>query len=421
MTASPKQPQPEQSRDWYPYYAGFSEDFVAELLQGSPESFTSVLDPWNGSGTTTAVCARHGVRSAGIDINPALTVIARARLTPRSVSESLVPLGMEILTTATQRATELTREDLLRVWMRPDAVHRVRTIQNSIHVVLADTEQLRNASTITARAETLPILACFYYAALFAAIRDLLMRFRASNPTWLLEPTSTRHRIVPNWDTICQCFVDRIEYLRKRLFLGKSTPQEVLPNVRTGSATKLPFTEGSFEAIIGSPPYATRIDYVRSVLPELAVLGASRDDIATLRRTSTGTPVVSGTLVEYGSIRSETGLKLLEKIRSHASKGSENYYYPWMANYLGSLQTGLGGLLRVISTNGQICMVVQDSHYKEIHVDLQQIVTDMMVAGGKRLKKRIDYDVKHHKARMNPRARRHLLDRKNTESLLVFG
>jgi hypothetical protein len=191
------------------------------------------------------------------------------------------------------------------------------------------------------------------------------------------------------------------------------------PSIQTGCASNLPFATGSFEAAIGSPPYATRIDYVRSVLPELAVLGARPEEVATLRSVSTGSPVIRGTKLA-GDLQSATGLTLLERVRFHGSKGSEKYYYPWLTKYLVSLQAGLSDLIRVVSTNGPICIIVQDSHYKELHIDLQQIVTEMMNANDKRLESRSNYAVKHHKARMNPRARRHLSDRKNSESLLIF-
>ena len=55
-------------------------------LQGSE----SVVDPWSGAGTTTVACLRSGIESWGVDINPVATVIARARLNPRSARQSLL-------------------------------------------------------------------------------------------------------------------------------------------------------------------------------------------------------------------------------------------------------------------------------------------------------------------------------------------
>ena len=46
-------PKLEGNASWYPYYAGYSESFVRDILREMAGSSTAmhVLDPWNGSGT----------------------------------------------------------------------------------------------------------------------------------------------------------------------------------------------------------------------------------------------------------------------------------------------------------------------------------------------------------------------------------
>src|SRR5580692_6090361 len=45
--------------NWYPYYAGFSHDFAQTLMRSLRlERGSRVLDPWNGSGTTTLSALR---------------------------------------------------------------------------------------------------------------------------------------------------------------------------------------------------------------------------------------------------------------------------------------------------------------------------------------------------------------------------
>ena len=63
----------------YRYYPGFSHEFVRDILDEWPES-DLILDPWNGSGATTTVAAELGRQCVGIDLNPAMVVIARAAL-----------------------------------------------------------------------------------------------------------------------------------------------------------------------------------------------------------------------------------------------------------------------------------------------------------------------------------------------------
>lgn len=290
--ASPKQPGPEHRRDWYPYYAGFTEKFVAGVLDARVPTAESVIDPWNGSGTTTSVCARRGLASAGTDINPALVVIGRARLTPQSVSESLLPLGQEIVEVAARHRHEVQPADPLQAWMRPSAVEHVRALQRAIHSALSDVPS--PAATTGELVEGLPLLVCFYYSALFATMRDLLSRFRATNPTWLRMPKSSRHRIAPSRQIMTTRFLERVDYLRTRLSVPGQPDFSQRTEIRLLSATNLPFKSGSFGAAVTSPPYATRIDYVKGVLPELAVLGVGSTDLVKLRQRSTGSPVVKG-------------------------------------------------------------------------------------------------------------------------------
>ena len=54
-----------------------------------------------------------------------------------------------------------------------------------------------------------------------------------------------------------------------------------------------------------------------------------------------------------------------------------------MANYLRSLQAGLLETHRVVRPDGVICVVVQDSYYKEIHIDMQGIVAETLEAAGR--------------------------------------
>jgi DNA modification methylase len=47
--------------NWYPYCAGFSPNFVRSLLLSSQlNPNTCIVDPWNGSGTTTTIAASLG-------------------------------------------------------------------------------------------------------------------------------------------------------------------------------------------------------------------------------------------------------------------------------------------------------------------------------------------------------------------------
>ena len=76
----------DQARDieaLHPYPAKFIAELPRALLSILPlPKYTSVLDPFCGSGTTLVECQRKGISSIGIDLNPIACLIARCKTSP---------------------------------------------------------------------------------------------------------------------------------------------------------------------------------------------------------------------------------------------------------------------------------------------------------------------------------------------------
>jgi len=78
----------------YKYYAGFSVEFVHDVLDVLGVTPADVvLDPWNGCGTSTLVGAQRGVASIGVDINPVMVVVAQGRLITATQTRSAAELA----------------------------------------------------------------------------------------------------------------------------------------------------------------------------------------------------------------------------------------------------------------------------------------------------------------------------------------
>ena len=416
---SPKQPPLSGDRDWYPYYAGFTEAFVEFVTDTELNGAQSVLDPWNGTGTTTAVCAKRGIWSVGIDINPALTVIARARLLGANEHQVLQQLTPKILAVAKQLACSPIKGDLLETWMRPDAASRIRRIQKAIHSLTIKSGPPSSPERIVSLVDQMSAVACFYYCVLFAVVRDRLRRYLSTNPMWLKSPVTPAHRLRPSWFTSSEAFIEHASTLSGRLASNPGGLGEKA-KVMTGDATELSLGSDQFDAAVTSPPYATRIDYVRGTLPELAVLGADKTFLLRLRRTVTGTPVVKNVHEQdAAALESETARAVLDSIFRHSSKGSQSYYLPWLKNYFGGLQAGMSELARTVTSGGTICVVVQDSYYKECRVGLQEIVVELMGATGRSLRRRYDHPAFAFRRKTSQQSGRELT-RGTSETLLVF-
>ncbi len=408
---SPKQKQAERRRDWYPYYAGFSAEFARHVLKAHLNDPGNVLDPWSGSGTTMAVAAEAEICGTGIDLNPAMTVIARARLHPANARDGIMRDARRVEAAIKGYADRPSAKDPLLMWFKPAAASVIRAAAGAISEVGSNPSGSDNI--------TPSLRPSFLLAGLMAGTRDLLMAFRSTNPSWLAMPLTHRHRLSPSPEQISSVFLKRCNFLLERLTVPSWAHSKGI-TIRTGATCDLADV-GKWEACLTSPPYATRVDYVRGTAPELAVLGITAVAQHALRRTMTGTPLVKGRQTSTRRLRSSTAQSIVGDVLEHPSHGSAGYYGPWIANYFTELEDALLRMATAVRSKGRIGLIVQDSQYKEIHVDLQAVVTETLEASGRTLVHREDHVAPHLMSHLNARARLHKEVRKNHESLLVFG
>ncbi len=178
--------------EFFPYYAGYSESFARNILSSARlDARPVILDPWNGSGTTTYVASQLGFLAIGLDLNPVMVIVARARMLPGSEADCLLPLGVEILRRAGEKATECIETDPLLWWFEKDTADWIRTIELSVRSTLLGgltlMQQCVNFDRISSMAAT-------FYVALFNLSKGLASAFQSSNPTWLRKPKAERRK-----------------------------------------------------------------------------------------------------------------------------------------------------------------------------------------------------------------------------------
>ena len=320
------------------------------------------------------------------------SVIARARLMPISKRNELNELTSDIISSCYQKSSWSVTDDLLTTWVQPGAANKIRTFQQTIHEATARPTSSMSHIGIIPSVDEFSHVTCFFYCALFGVVRNLLRRFRTTNPMWIKTPSTHASRIRPPWSTLSRDFIEQVDLLCRRLTVPSEKPAHLHASLITSNATKLPYPTANFDGASTSPPYATRIDYVRGMLPELALLGADPSFLENLRRVVTGTPVVKDVSVPNATtLNSQSGRAALKAVSGHASKGSISYYLPWLRNYLQDLQSGITELARTVKRGGTICMVIQDSYYMEYRIELLTIVIELMQASGRTLQSRTDY------------------------------
>ncbi len=361
---SPKRPSIETAglADIFPYYAGFSFEWAREELQRSrqeldPERTPFVLDPWNGSGTTTLAAQSLELRSAGVDLNPVANVVAQLRTQASRDGESTQP--------PKSHDRVPSGVDGLSAWFSPATVARIRDWTRTLDSRPRD-------------------VAALGYVALFRVIRRLTTRFEGSNPTWVRRASKEDDLVDIAASDLDQLMVDDQEHLKSRL---KTLDHHPTPSALvTGSSCRLPLRRNTVDLVVTSPPYLTRIDYAVAYARELAICGIDIASDRRLRAELMGTtlirPIVPAST--YGKLASQ----LLHQISTHESKASSGYYRKQAVQYLNDLTVSLCELNRVCRDGAQAIMVVQDSYYKDVHVRLADICEDEMASRGWTCKQR---------------------------------
>lgn len=381
---------------WYQYYAGFSPNFVQDALAAAnaKPGVSTVLDPWNGGGTTTEMAAQQGFDTYGFDLNPVMVIVAKARTLQPDIRLSLESLLEDILLRADTVDVPFDNEPLL-TWFGEDTAGSIRRIEMAIQTVLIDAKSYQRPGMALSLSYVSP-LAAFFYVVLFKMLKVSLKSFRTSNPTWIKNAVTVDERIDIPRTELKKMVRSSVKFMCQDLARETTKlPRENVPQakIEIASSLALPISNRSVDVVVTSPPYCTRIDYVIKTGPELALLGITgMTALRQLREGMIGTPTIADEIPPRSTKWGTTCSKLLNRVSRHSSRASKSYYLKTLIQYFDGIYKSLAEIDRVLAKKAEGFFVIQDSYYKEIRVDLAEIFTEMAGNIGWRCDSRLDFE-----------------------------
>lgn len=422
--ANPKRhldPAETEGRKLFPYYAGFSGSFVESILDTidlSPKSV--ILDPWNGSGTTTSTALKRGYSVIGSDLNPAMVIVAKAALISKLDIDSMIPLAASLVKKAKKLHAGYDL-DPLHNWFDPHSAACIRNIESSINTTLVSHTGYIHLDSASGLDKVTP-LSAFFYLALFRAVRRLTVDFVASNPTWIKIGKTPEEKKSVSREIIFSLFIKEVELLGEQHKINAPIKDFDIKNLSLilSNAEALPLPRDSVDAIITSPPYCTRIDYAIATYIELAIIRVGQESFHNLRRELTGSSTVPKKNVEGKVEWGDTCLAFLEQLKNHPSKASQTYYLKNHTQYFDSLYKSLAEISRVLSPNAPCVLVIQNSYYKEIRNNVALIIEEMTKNMGLELNHQADFIAARSMVDLNKKSKQYLEKRQTVESVLIL-
>ncbi|GGY64578.1 hypothetical protein GCM10011613_05440 [Cellvibrio zantedeschiae] len=397
---------------WYNYYAGYSHTFTKNVIESSGLRADGVIfDPWNGAGTTTLMASVAGYSSIGLDLNPVMKIIASAKQATKS---DVIALQKQLSKLTSKIKYKQNENDALSVWFKSDAIANIRTIESFI------LNQAKYFST-ESKVDSLTILQCLMYTALFNCIRELLKNFIPSNPTWIKRPKSEAEKISVAWSSIKNRYKNIVSDMVLGVDASNHTWSSGLAQLVTGTSLNIPLPDNSVDMVLTSPPYCTRIDYGVATLPELALLAEDGiGEVEQIRRSLMGTTTVPREIDSHLNFFGDTCDYFLKNVYGHASKASTTYYYKNLYQYFVSLKKSISEISRVIKKDAKFICVVQDSYYKDIHCNLPRIIEDMSLMYGLFGLEKIEFESKKNMGNLNVKSKVYRKNNTAFETVLIF-
>ncbi len=380
---------------WLKYKEGFSAQFIEYVMDELALSPGVLPDPFAGTGAALFAARKLGWHTIGIELLPVGLLAIEARVAAESVNPS--SLQREV-----NKAAEMKWEDFYSPEWRLQHVSITRgAFSERTERAIAGYRAYCSHMTNT-HLRTLFDLAC-------VSVLESVSYTRKDGQYLRWDYRAKKNRVtarfdkvpIPDFDSAIREKLLQIsdDVLRKNdepkgLFRVDSRKPGYLDLRRGSCLTTLPdLADDSVDLVITSPPYCNRYDYTRTYALELVYLGASADDIKTLRQSLLSCTVENRTKREQlrafyasrngGNVFADClavfdsqaalheALGILEEYGS-AGKLNNSNVPNMVRNYFLEMTFVIRELARIMRPGGTVVMVNDNVRYagEEIPVDL---------------------------------------------------
>ena len=353
---------------WLRLTPAYSVKVVDEVISGYGDGL-NVLDPFCGTGTTALCAVSRGNRATTVDINPFLVWLARTKTAPYSQA-SLVETkcaGIEALEAARREAVApASVPDIHRIerWWSEPARCFLAHLKASILASAAD--RVKRDLLLVAFCRTLIKLSN-------AAFNHQSMSFKDSD--------GAQGKLQIDLDANA-LFLDDLQFVLRG---ASDEPSGVATVVQDDARDLSRISEGHFDLVVTSPPYANRMSYIRELRPYMYWLGYLTDasDAGELDWEAIGgTWGIATSRLGTWSRRQDCRLpggvdEVVERIAAQANANS-GLLATYVAKYCEDMARHFHSLRRVLKKDARVHYIVGNSTFYGVLVSTEQIYAAML-------------------------------------------
>lgn len=361
---------------WFRFSAGYSGQWVEDVLKAADRPQPVVLDPFAGSGTTLLAAAAQGSESFGWEAQPFIHRIARAKTGGVSVDpEALLAAGSAILKRAIHDSAkgEPETSPLLLKCYEPEALEGLRSLQRAI----ADEN-----------GELPPEVWDLLWLALVSILRPVS---HVGTAQWqYVLPNKSKAKTITPFDG----FEAKVDLMARDLVdVGSDLAQSPMHLIYQDAREETDIEENSIDLVVTSPPYANNYDYADATRLEMTFLGevTSWGDLKKVRAplvhacsqhmtgydadTVLDDPLLAPIIDRLGPIYED-----LSTVR--LTKGGKKAYHSMIVGYFFDMARVWRNVRHAVADGGVAHFVIGDSAPYGVYVPVDVFLGDLAVASG---------------------------------------
>lgn len=358
---------------WFHFKEAFSPSFVSTAIETLGFKPEHVIDPFGGSGTTAITCQLLGIGATTIEINPFLADVIRAK-TSRIDAETLIKAAQSFRHGLARTKPDLeVLASLPPTFIESDDKERwifSRNFAERLSQYLKCIRQIGDADVQR-----------FFRVALGAVLVD------CSNV--YVNGKGRRYRgrwqeTQANGDLLDFRFHEQFNTAFEDVHRFAARPTTRIDVVHGDSRFAMQSLQRPTDLIVFSPPYPNSFDYTDIYNVELWTLGylASAVDNIKLRRSTVHSHVQIMRAAEKPVHESATLASAVMQLQEKRAELWDSRIPEMVLGYFRDLELVLTESLRLVTERGKVLMVVGDSRYAGVLIDVPTILAELGRAVG---------------------------------------
>lgn len=361
---------------WFRYSAGFSAEWVGQLLEKwQIISDHVVLDPFAGSGTVALACDKRSLRSIGIEAHPVVARVCKTKLLWPTPIEQFSDLA-EVVRKEAKRYTGSTPA-------YPELI--LRSFDTELLAYLDALKSVWLSHDNHSPASEL------VWLAITAILRSCS---KAGTAQWqYILPNKIKKNVMQPEIA----FHHQIEMMKRDMQWMQTRVDQSNAEIISGDARNfVDLVSGKVDAVITSPPYANNYDYADALRFEMTFWGdvtgwgdihdkVRRHLIVSSSQHSSKERLNSDELLassEVAPIRAELTEVVHKLAIVREDHGGKKHYHTMVAAYCRDISLVLQELRRICKPGVHMCWVIGDSAPYGIYCPIDKWIGELALGAG---------------------------------------